>query len=63
MFLGGDTDTIACMTGALSGAFLGADRIPVNWLNAVKEDDYTPTKVQCLAESLWKKNDMCKDRI
>ena len=26
--LGGDTDTIASMTGAIAGAYLGADRIP-----------------------------------
>lgn len=29
--LGGDTDTIAAMTGALSGAYLGLDAIPVGW--------------------------------
>jgi poly(ADP-ribose) glycohydrolase ARH3 len=28
IFLGGDTDTIAAMAGALSGAFLGAQRLP-----------------------------------
>lgn len=28
IFLGGDTDTIACMTGAISGAFLGFEAIP-----------------------------------
>jgi len=29
--LGGDTDTIAAMAGALSGAFLGCDAIPRSW--------------------------------
>jgi poly(ADP-ribose) glycohydrolase ARH3 len=29
--LGGDTDTIASMTGALSGAYLGESAIPLNW--------------------------------
>jgi poly(ADP-ribose) glycohydrolase ARH3 len=28
IFLGGDTDTIAAMAGALSGAYLGAERLP-----------------------------------
>jgi len=29
--LGGDTDTIAAMTGAISGAYLGVDSIPEKW--------------------------------
>ena len=28
IFLGGDTDTLAAMTGAVSGAYLGAARLP-----------------------------------
>ena len=28
IFLGGDTDTLAAMAGALSGAYLGASRLP-----------------------------------
>lgn len=28
VFLGGDTDTLAAMAGALSGAYLGVDRLP-----------------------------------
>ena len=28
IFLGGDTDTMAAMTGALSGAYLGVARLP-----------------------------------
>lgn len=34
--LGGDTDTIGSMTGALSGAFLGEDAIPKDWRNRVE---------------------------
>jgi poly(ADP-ribose) glycohydrolase ARH3 len=33
--LGGDTDTIAAMTGAISGAFLGENAIPAAWLSRV----------------------------
>jgi ADP-ribosylglycohydrolase len=31
--LGGDTDTIAAMTGAISGAYHGTQGIPLNWIN------------------------------
>jgi poly(ADP-ribose) glycohydrolase ARH3 len=34
--LGGDADTIASMTGALSGAFLGAAAIPAPWRDEVE---------------------------
>ena len=34
--IGGDTDTIAAMTGAIAGALHGADAIPPNWLDAVE---------------------------
>ncbi|MSU79357.1 MAG: ADP-ribosylglycohydrolase [Gemmataceae bacterium] len=33
--LGGDTDSTAAIVGALSGATLGTDAIPVEWLNGV----------------------------
>jgi poly(ADP-ribose) glycohydrolase ARH3 len=37
ILMGGDTDTIAAMTGALSGTFLGADAIPVSWVQRVEQ--------------------------
>lgn len=37
--LGGDTDTIACMTGAMAGAYFGADNIPSNLIESVEEKD------------------------
>lgn len=37
--LGGDTDTIAAMTGALSGAFLGHYAIPTAWLARLEDHD------------------------
>jgi poly(ADP-ribose) glycohydrolase ARH3 len=44
IFLGGDTDTLAAMTGALSGAFLGAQALPARLLglleNGTKGRDY-----------------------
>lgn len=38
IFLGGDTDTIAAMAGALSGAHLGSGAIPQTLLNRVEDD-------------------------
>lgn len=37
--LGGDTDTIASMTGALSGAYLGENAIPDGWRNRIEGRD------------------------
>lgn len=34
--LGGDTDTNACITGALLGAVFGVEGIPARWIRAVK---------------------------
>jgi poly(ADP-ribose) glycohydrolase ARH3 len=38
ILLGGDTDTIAAMTGALSGAFLGSKAIPTPLLARLEDD-------------------------
>ncbi len=37
---GGDTDTIACMAGALSGAWLGSVAIPGEWAGRLEAADY-----------------------
>ncbi|HEY2587606.1 MAG TPA: ADP-ribosylglycohydrolase family protein [Tepidisphaeraceae bacterium] len=55
IFLGGDTDTIACMAGAISGAFLGAAAIPANWLAAVREDKYPVAEIERLADRLFER--------
>ena len=52
IFLGGDTDTIASMTGAISGAALGESHIPDRWLQRVAEPTYTPDKVRQIAFGL-----------
>jgi poly(ADP-ribose) glycohydrolase ARH3 len=36
IFLGGDTDTLAAMAGALSGAYLGASRLPARLVNLLE---------------------------
>ena len=47
--LGGDTDTIASMAGAISGAYLGSDAIPEEWLEKLENRDY----ITELAEKLF----------
>jgi poly(ADP-ribose) glycohydrolase ARH3 len=55
VFLGGDTDTIASMAGALSGAFLGQAAIPDEWVQAIREEAYTAQVLQYLADRLFTK--------
>lgn len=47
--LGGDTDTIGAMTGAISGAYLGMDSIPAEWLAKLENRLY----IEPLATELW----------
>jgi poly(ADP-ribose) glycohydrolase ARH3 len=47
--LGGDTDTIASMAGAISGAHLGIEAIPQEWLEQLENRDY----ILNLADRLW----------
>jgi len=47
--LGGDTDTTASMAGAISGAYLGIDAIPSDWIEQVENRDY----ISRLAHKLW----------
>ena len=47
--LGGDTDTIGAMTGAISGAYLGVEAIPSKWRDRLENGDY----IAELAERLW----------
>ena len=48
--LGGDTDTIGAMTGAISGAHLGIEAIPSSWRNKLENRPY----IEELAEKLWR---------
>ncbi len=47
--LGGDTDTIGAMTGAISGAYLGVEAIPQKWQEKLENREY----IASLAEKLW----------
>jgi ADP-ribosylglycohydrolase len=46
---GGDTDSIAFLVGAFSGAYNGVDRIPKEWVDGVESSVYLRT----LAETLY----------
>jgi poly(ADP-ribose) glycohydrolase ARH3 len=50
--LGGDTDTIAAMTGAIFAARHGARSIPERWLSALEDGDRGRTHVEELASRL-----------
>lgn len=47
--LGGDTDTIASMAGAISGAYLGIDALSSEWQGQLENRDY----ILSLADRLW----------
>lgn len=51
--LGGDTDTIGAMTGAISGAYLGAEGIPRGWLARLEDADRLERLAQALFEAKY----------
>ena len=55
VFIGGDTDTIASMAGAVSGAHLGADSFPTDWRLAIREETYSADAFRDLADQLYEK--------
>ena len=50
--LGGDTDTIAAMCGAIAGAFWGAESIPPHWKEQLEQRDYIENLAHQLFEHL-----------
>jgi poly(ADP-ribose) glycohydrolase ARH3 len=51
--LGGDTDTIGAMTGAISGAYHGKSGIPQRWLDVLENGERGRDYIEMLAEKLW----------
>lgn len=47
---GGDTDSIAAIAGAVSGAYLGVEAIPKKWLDGLEKRD----EIESVALDLWK---------
>jgi poly(ADP-ribose) glycohydrolase ARH3 len=54
--LGGDTDTIGAMAGAIAGAYYGHDQIPQEWLNPLENEakgrDYVISCVKNILSSM-----------
>jgi poly(ADP-ribose) glycohydrolase ARH3 len=51
--LGDDTDTLAAMAGALSGAYLGTAGVPARWVDQLEEGAKGRAYLQLLAERLY----------
>lgn len=51
--LGGDTDTIGAMTGAIAGAYHGYSRIPKRWLEALENGKKGRDYIIDLGRRLW----------
>ncbi len=45
----GDSDSIACIAGAISGAYLGIDAIPISWIERIELREYLIELSQRLA--------------
>jgi ADP-ribosylglycohydrolase len=52
VLLGGDTDSVGAVTGAICGANLGSDKLPEDWLNCLSECPRGIGWMQQLAKSL-----------
>ena len=52
--LGGDTDTIATMAGAIAGALYGVERVPQHWKAQCEGVDYALQQAKLL-------HDMCDE--
>jgi poly(ADP-ribose) glycohydrolase ARH3 len=53
IFLGGDTDTMAAMAGALSGAYLGVDRLPSRLVQLLESSPKGRDYLLALADRLY----------
>jgi ADP-ribosyl-[dinitrogen reductase] hydrolase len=52
VLLGGDTDSVAAITGAICGANLGSDAIPADWIQRLAEWPRTTNWLRRLAQEL-----------
>lgn len=56
--LGGDTDTIGAMTGAISGAYYGEWGIPNGWTEQLEEGEKGKSYIKRLAEELYRSKEL-----
>ncbi len=52
VLMGGDTDSVAAIAGAICGANVGSDNLPIDWLNSLAEWPRSKGWMQRLAEAL-----------
>ncbi len=52
--LGGDTDTIGAMTGAISGAYYGDGAIPREWMEQLEDGEKGKRYIKMLADELYR---------
>ena len=52
VLMGGDTDSVAAIAGAICGANVGSDNLPTDWLNSLAEWPRSKSWMQRLAEAL-----------
>lgn len=53
--VGGDTDTIGAMTGALAGAYYGLDSIPARWCEGIEDGPKGKVYILTLAKKLYQR--------
>jgi len=46
----GDSDSIACIAGSISGAYLGVQAIPEAWIERIEKADYLADLAERLSE-------------
>ena len=46
----GDSDSIACIAGSISGAYLGIKAIPAAWVRKIEKSEYLGNLAECLAD-------------
>ncbi|WP_442485344.1 ADP-ribosylglycohydrolase family protein [Aeoliella sp. SH292] len=54
ILLGGDTDTLAAMAGAISGAYLGVQGIPAHLVDRLEDRKQGKSFIEELARELWR---------
>jgi len=53
----GDSDSIACIAGSISGVYLGIDAIPSDWTSRIEKSDYLADLSMRMAEKKAATND------
>jgi len=63
VMMGGDTDTLAAVTGAVAGARFGASALPTRWQTALDTADELTATAASLASSAITCPDPVRERI